>query len=522
MPFTVEKLDLELAWQRVKADLRSARAFVHMPLEIELVDADTDAWLDYLREKIARGYRPHSAVVADVPKGNGAVRPAVLLCLEDRVVYFACVGAMLPALNTGLRWSQSCIDFSFPLSESVRRVEWFTNAFNGWSAFRSASLARIEGGAAHVVLTDITGFSENIDLAMLASDLRQLGCDPEVLQLLQNCLNRWCVVPGRGLPQALSPSDVLAKVFVNPVDQSLIDNEIDYIRCIDDIRMFCSSVPECKKALMFLTQTLRRRGLTLQAAKTAILTGQNARPRIEGITPIITGLLERCRNAITNMVEQVGPCATITEIEQHVDPDDPPLELVREVFHDHFLTERDHFNEILFHYLLNRLGAKRDTYAVDYCLRQFEAKPQEMQPILEYFSKLPAVDQVFLSIEDFLISEEFIYDFQGYQIFHWLNSLEVIPSPGLIAIARRLCFDNSRPGYLRAVCRIVVQKYGTTADLDRLETSYATAHDELEKAQILVSMQRTEMGRRNAFYGRVAGDGLMCERAIALVRAGRI
>jgi hypothetical protein len=143
MPFTIEKLDLDLAWRRVRADLQAGRTFVHSPLEIELIDAAKDDWIGQLQEKIAIGYRPHSAVLADIPKGNGAVRPGALLTVEDRVVYSAAVGSILPAINAGLGWSQGRVDFSYRLSEEPRRVEWFTNTFNSWSAFRKASIDRI-------------------------------------------------------------------------------------------------------------------------------------------------------------------------------------------------------------------------------------------------------------------------------------------------------------------------------------------------------------------------------------------
>ena len=55
---------------------------------------------------------------------------------------------------------------------------------------------------------------------------------------------------------------------MNPIDQAVVDEEIDYIRYVDDMRIFCADVPACKKALMFLIQALRRRGLNLQTAKT--------------------------------------------------------------------------------------------------------------------------------------------------------------------------------------------------------------------------------------------------------------
>src|SRR5262249_40954582 len=221
---------------------------------------------------------------------------------------------------------------------------WFTNAFNSWSAFRKASIERIDKGANYVVLTDITGFYENIDLAMLFSDLRTLGCDADVIQLLQICLNRWCAVPNRGVPQGLSPSDVLAKVYLNSVDQAFVDMEVDYIRYVDDIRMFCLEVPACKKALMFLSQALRRRGLNLQSAKTEIVSAAQARNIIEGVAPVIAEVQQRYREFLENLMGAISPYMSISEIEESVDPNDAPIEVVREVFRVNFLEATGKYN----------------------------------------------------------------------------------------------------------------------------------------------------------------------------------
>lgn len=366
MAFAVEKLDHDLAWRRVKNDLQTGRVFVHTPYELQLVEAGQAEWQGQLQEKIASGYRPHSAIVADIPKGNGAVRPAALLCLEDRVVYAATVGAILPSISAGLRWSQGTVDFSYRLSESPRRVEWSISAFLGWSAFRKASIDRLDRGAAHAVLTDITGFYENIELDVLMSDLRALGCDASVVQLLQTCLYRWCIVSGRGLPQGVSPSDILAKVYLNPIDQAVADMGISYIRYVDDMRIFAMEVPECKKALMFLTQALRRRGLNLQSAKTVILPAQTARTKIEGIAPIIGAVHKKYKDLLAEIVETIGPYATIAEIEANVNPDDAPLKVVRDAFRENFIDGAGLFNKTLFHFLLNRLGAQGEPYAVNY------------------------------------------------------------------------------------------------------------------------------------------------------------
>jgi hypothetical protein len=436
--------------------------------------------------------------------------------------YAAAVGALLPVINAGLNWSQGRLDFSYRLSESLRRVEWFTNRFNGWAAFPNASIERIDKGAAHIVLTDITGFYENIDLTVLFSDLRSLGADGDMIQLLQLCLNRWAVVPNRGLPQGLSASDVLAKVYLNPIDQGMTDMQVDYIRYVDDMRIFCLHVPACKKALMFLAQSLRRRGLNLQSAKTNILSAAEARIPIEGIAPVISKVQKKYRDFLVETMESISPYMTIQDIDDEVSPDDAPVEVVREVFRETFIDAPGKLDKTLFHYLINRLGAQFDDYALAYCFQQLPMNPQETQAILKYIKKVRRFPRDFAPIERFLDSPDCIYDYQVYQIFRWLTSLDASPTATLIAIARRITFDNARPSYLRAACRLILQHHGSTADLERLEAGYGEVHDQLERAQILVSMKRLEVGRRNAFYGRASGDGQLCERAIRLVKAQRL
>jgi Reverse transcriptase (RNA-dependent DNA polymerase) len=189
------------------------------------------------------------------------------------------------------------------LTAGPRRVDWFTNPFNSWTAFRKSSVERIETGAAHLVLTDITGFYENVDLGILFSDLRQLGCDPEVLKLLQVCLNRWCILLGRGLPQGLSPSGILAKIYMNAIDRRMIDLGRDYIRYVDDIRIFCPDVPTAKRALIELAGISRRRGLNLQSAKTSILTANEALKEFQGIAAEIAAIQKRYREFLLIWLE---------------------------------------------------------------------------------------------------------------------------------------------------------------------------------------------------------------------------
>ncbi|HWE95598.1 MAG TPA: RNA-directed DNA polymerase [Tepidisphaeraceae bacterium] len=232
-------LDLKLAWQRVKQE-SIGRGFTRHPFEMELAESDLDSWLTNIgREFSINAYRPNGVYIANVPKGKGAVRPGACIALKDRLVYAACVGAVLHNIRTALTWPNRTIDFSYPLSQANNDPKWIRGEFQSWQRFREASLELLKARP-YAVLADITGYYENIDLATLRSDLVGTGADESVVTALMVSLNRWAQIGGRGIPQGQNTSDILGKLYLNSVDRSLY--QYDYLHCryVDDIRIFCN------------------------------------------------------------------------------------------------------------------------------------------------------------------------------------------------------------------------------------------------------------------------------------------
>jgi hypothetical protein len=97
-------------------------------------------------------------------------------------------------------------------------------------------------------MADISSFYENIDISLLVSDLRDTGAPPAAIDQLSVCLNRWSQVPGRGIPQGQSSSDILGKLYLNNIDQVLKSMGYSHLRYVDDIRVFCGSEVEAKKS----------------------------------------------------------------------------------------------------------------------------------------------------------------------------------------------------------------------------------------------------------------------------------
>ena len=97
----------------------------------------------------------------------------------------------------------------------------------------------------------------------------------------------------RGLPQGYSASDVLAKAYLHPVDQSLAGRGYTHVRWVDDFRIFVRNKEEGRLVLLLLAEQLGRRGLVLQSAKTKIVAAQDARTHFGAVRDLLDPVRNR-------------------------------------------------------------------------------------------------------------------------------------------------------------------------------------------------------------------------------------
>lgn len=516
-----ELLNLELAWKRIKLDL-SDRAFTRNPFEVKLIEDDIAGYLDDLNGRIHNDtYNPKPANICNAPKGGGLVRPGSILSVNDRIIFYACVGACMPNLYETLEWSQGIVDFSYIIFDESENAKWVQKRVSGWKKFRTASIEKIETGISHVIMTDISSYYENVNIGTLISDLKSVEVNDNIANLLSKCLNRWAQSMGQGIPQGYTPSDLLGKLYLNSVDLNFREKGYDHFRYVDDIRIFCKNEVEAKKALVDLTELLRKRGLNLQSAKTKIHTSDEARTIIDRVE-------SKLRPIKKNLNEAFGidnSYFSTTEVDALLEQmeEDAPVEVLKQAFQKYFIeAEEKNFDQTLFHFLINRLGKSKDDIAVDYCLNLLTTRPEETDWILKYFQSIGVINQIEDSVVGFLRSVDAVYLYQNYQILEWFSEYNQKPSKDLLEIARRMAFDNSYPKYLRVVSRKLVGKFGTSADLERLESLYSELDDEIEKCNIICCLKNMELTRRNSFLGRAQHDGKLVRIAAKLVKSGAI
>ena len=515
-PDKIEGLNLLLAWQRTKLD-RPFRAFYTHQRLIPWVEQDVDGWLQSIRTRLNDGFVPHPALICKVPKPGWLVRPGSVLDEQDEVVLNSLIGSFHQKTIDLLGKFQGDPDIAYQLRSSPETPDWIRTGVHIWTEWREKSTQKL-GGSQFVVFADIAGFYENIDIARLRSDLSLLNPEVAYLELLMKLLNRWAQPRGRGIPQGFSASDILAKIYLNPVDRALRNEGFVHLRYVDDVRIFCKSRLEAKSGLLLLNELCRQRGLNLQSAKTKIKRADEAAHEIDGVSPVINSISSAMLTELRTF-SAISTSFSLADLKRHFEthPENIAKEVLEHAFQDFFGTGSDDFNKTLLHYLLTRLAKANSRIAVAYAVDLLAQRPEETEPALRYLEEVGITEQDEQQILKYTSSPDAIYDYQLHQILEWFSRIKSYPEQ-LVRLCRQWTFDKNRDLWLRTAARAVLGEVGDQSDLEAIESSYETFSGELEKADIVGSLARMEKGRRNSLFGRITSDGELVKRSIAYVK----
>jgi hypothetical protein len=516
-----QSLNLALAWKRVGFD-HPDRCFVQHPYLFSWLEYDLQSFLISIKEQLRAGYVPQDCIICEVPKGGWMVRPGAVLNLSDEVVFNAIVGRYEEAICEALIPYQGDPDIAYQLQASGKTA-WIKRDFSVWREWRNKSLEKLSAkGIQFVLFTDISAFYENIDLGQLGYDLRMYGFESPHLDTLITCLKRWAQPRRKGIPQGYSASDILAKLYLNPIDRALQKNGFLHLRYVDDIRIFCRTRLEAKRALICLNRLLRNRGLNLQTAKTKILDVEKARYEIDGVAPVVESIQSQLSDQLKDVYAAAGYDVSLSELAAVVgeDPESPALAVLERAFEDHILVssaESTSFDKTLFHFVVNRLGRCRSRVAVEYCIRLLASHPEETEHVLRYLGAIVPTEDDERNIARYAGSSDAVYDYQLYQICRWFLQRGSYP-PSFVKLCRRWFRDLNREPWLRVTALAVLGNVGDYDDLESIESQYATVASELGRAEIVAALKQMETSRRNAFYARVRTDGDLIRRATSVAK----
>lgn len=492
-----------------------------------------EAWCETISEEVEAGnYSPAPPVPISVPKKNFHVRPGKVLVPQDVYAYNYAVWRMLPRVVGINDWSATTVRFSY--RANVQGKEWFRWRYSGWRNFDKVSLGKLKGRG-YVVIADIAGYYENIDVGRL---MREVGVYLEkgaslkgVSKSLSSCLNKWGMPRGRGIPQAMAPSHVLAELYLNPLDVLLRSRGFEHVRYLDDIRIFCDTKRDAISALHALRKALDVRGLNLQSAKSKIVKVDDARDEWRRVRAIVKRISDEILREITNVPlvsEYVEPEEVVRRMSRksHLAgepdlsaPDPEVIERAWEGFESGELIEV--FDKTIYHYLLGRLADVGSSAAVSFSLAQLEDRPEETSSVLKYLDKvLDSADVSEVSRGIGKAIGESVYDHQVYQLFEWMSQQKMLDDVALKKARRLVDGGMGNSVVLEAAVEYLAAASGEVHDFNIIEGSLSESSDEMSRIAHILALRNVSGSLARGPLGRFSGEGQLVEAAIRYVKSG--
>lgn len=509
MPF-VDKLDFDLAWKRIMKDMGDDP----YPDLLHYKDVQKD-W-ERFRDELIRslkddsgednpdGYQPKLYRTIDIPKKGFTLRPGGAMHIQDRLLYQAIVDFIAPF------YEPEDSVFSYRLSGEQSPL-MFRPGVEQWKAFQD-KVEELCQQHEWVVETDITAYFEHIDHGYLARRLDDIfpdvpRLDMRVLKkfLINRLLFTWSNATRRGIPQINFPSSFLGNVYLDEFDKRMTRNNYEYLRYVDDIRLFADSEADARAKLANVVVELRKIGLYVSSAKTRIVDSQQVLDELDSSKEILNSIEEAFRTRSRAIIEEIIP--TLNDFFFSILNDD-----------DQFRDR--HFRFCIYRYRkLKAFGLGGDIHQpiIESVLSKLSELPNATDVFALYLSLFPDVPEISERILRFLTSD---YNIYPWQMAHLLEVLIRTVNPGAevaeqcVELARDIRRSHNVHPFVRAKANILLGKLGDWADRREIRNSYYNESNLEVKRAILVAVQEMQSGERRHFYNSIQGENSDIERTV--------
>lgn len=441
-----------------------------------------NAKLPDLSARLSRGaYQAQDAVVVELVKGSYTTRPLSQISLEDWIVAQAILNIIGRQVDSRIPDSS----FSYRLNPNrglSGRHKFFKAWYRQWPKFIRRIRETVSDERPCLVVTDIAGYFEHIDLILLREKLLEAEVPRAVVDLIFSQLERWTWRRGygarrpRGLFQGNDVAGFYANFYLSDIDHHFTRQDIVYQRFMDDINIHVRTTSEAKAVLAELNREIRNLGLTLNAAKTHILCGHEEIETYFGFE-----LSDRIELHLRRLREEGDNTALRRERRA----------LFREI------TTATRVNEHLLRRLITAFLRAKDRWFLNRALSYLESRPAATSKLCEYFLALDG-NAVAAKLLDFLEDPaRNIFPSQEQELIDRLTLMNVTAAlqPRIIALARSRVSDTDVDPYSKALYALLLYKFGDRAELEALVNVYMSGrekHGPLKKYLALAVSRLTD------------------------------
>ena len=274
----IEKLNLEESLKEIISDERQGKDFCLDPLRFQDLTLKNvkKIIIEDIKKILGNGkYVVEELINIDVPKSNYILRPTSRPLIKDWIIYNAIVNFIISKIYKKIpknSYSFNRFKNKFDKKKNQKKKTDY------WLDFENDSMKLSKNNNnEYLLVTDITAYFEHISLNVLQERLNLLSNDKDyncaVNFLVNNILSKWTEnnkIPHFGLPQGPTASINLADVYLYSVDKEMNENNIKFLRYMDDIRLYSKNISDLKRNIKILVIALRKLKLNLNAKKTII------------------------------------------------------------------------------------------------------------------------------------------------------------------------------------------------------------------------------------------------------------
>ena len=264
--------NLKLAWRRINTgtNLQYKRFFREA---YWVYESAADKHIKQLHSDLAaKSWQPEYATRLYLPKPSGLQRPLSLLGIEDQILLQAIANLFAKKLYAKRQRVELKTVFSNKLSKPKGSIFFMERWQKTYRSFQKKCIDVFDKGYVWSSHFDLSAFYDTISHDLLLSIESPRGGDPNTREIVEKWLQTWSAedektMTGHGIPQGPIASNFLAEAFFLPIDIRLQKEPFQYLRYVDDIRLFGRTEVKVRRAAIILEQQCLDRGLIPQSTK---------------------------------------------------------------------------------------------------------------------------------------------------------------------------------------------------------------------------------------------------------------
>ncbi|HEX9219924.1 MAG TPA: hypothetical protein VF858_05520 [Gemmatimonadaceae bacterium] len=193
---------------------------------------------------------PAPPTAVQVPRRDRSTKQWLIPSVNDQIVLQVATSAIVDALRERSVLDRSRV-FSYSPNADPARLALNESQFSSWVRFEQATRERLAG--VRMLQLDLESAFGSIDIESFLNFFRELA--PPAVDLLMVML-RVFSPSGRGLPRVNDSLFFLGNVYLRVIDDVVTNHTSDWIRFLDDYRIFGRSDDELNNVLSGITHDL--------------------------------------------------------------------------------------------------------------------------------------------------------------------------------------------------------------------------------------------------------------------------